>query len=311
MSRIHLAMAASGLLYLGPVLAGWAQAPIAAWPVFLGIFLLWSVLMRPDDWPRDGARWVEAGVIARALVAVAVLVGLSIACLAVGWLLAAVQPLPLIGPWPGVLLSLVGVGLARLIWNPAKAREMDTFIVDALRQVQVVAETEAGQEARRKRSEEAEIDSVIGFTADTPVDRIAEVMADLSMRFAPGRLVEGFQRQWKGGKMNAAQKRALILLATDPDQARRISGHEAGMLALQVCAEDAVLTEYFVRRYSALLDAVPDAMADGPSNATLRVVEKGFEGQPTAPMVRALREKQMRIAQGGGDGALAGEAERP
>ena len=35
-------------------------------------------------------RLEEAGVIARALVAVAVLVGLSIACLAVGWLLAAV-----------------------------------------------------------------------------------------------------------------------------------------------------------------------------------------------------------------------------
>ncbi|MBA4456461.1 ATP-binding cassette domain-containing protein, partial [Cylindrospermopsis raciborskii CS-506_B] len=138
--------------------------------------------------------------------------------------------------------------------------------VHELRQVQEAA-GEAGQEARRKRNEEAEIDSVIGFTSDTPADRIAEVMADLSMRFAPGRLIDGFQRQWKGGRMNGAQKRALIHLATEPDHARRISGYEAGMLALQVCDGDVLLTEHFLRRYSALLDAVPDAMADGPSNA--------------------------------------------
>lgn len=310
MSRIHLAMAASGLLYLGPVLAGWAAAHVAAWPVFLGIFVLWSVLMRPDDWPRDGARWTEAGVIARAVVTVAVLAGLAFAGLAVGWLLAALRPLPEIGPWPGVLLSLVGVGLARLIWNPVKGRRKDPVLAEALRQVQEAA-GEAGQEARRKRSEEAEIDSVIGFTSDTPAERIAEVMTDLSMRFAPGRLIDGFQRQWKGGRMNGAQKRALIHLATEPDHARRISGYEAGMLALQVCDGDVLLTEHFLRRYSALLDAVPDAMADGPSNALLRDVEKAFDGQPTAPMVRALREKQVRIAQGGGDGALAGGEERP
>lgn len=308
MIRKYLAMAASVLLYLGPVLAGWAGAPLAAWPVFLGLFLMWSVLMRPDDWPRDGARWIEAGVIARALAAVAVLAGLSIACLALGWLGASLRPLPEVGPWPGVLLSLMGLGFARMVWNPSKAGERKARLELMRRQLEA-ATSEAGMAARKKRSEEMEIDSVIAFTADTPQERITEVMAELAMRFAPARLVEGFQRQWKAGRMNAAQKRALILLATDPDQARRISGHEAGLLALKACAGEAPLVEQFLRRYGALLESVPDAMADGPPNALLRQVEKGFEGQPVAQMVRALREKQVRIAQG--DAALAGGAETP
>jgi len=308
MIRMYLAMAASVLLYLGPVLAGWAAAPVAAWPVFLGVFLMWSILMCPDDWPRDGARWAEAGVIARAIVSVTVMAGLSFACLALGWLLASVRPLPELGPWPGVLLSLMGIGFARMIWSPTGKQKRNAQLDEALRQMEAAA-SEASMAERRRRSEEMEVDSVIAFTADTPQDRIAEVMADLSMRFAPGRLVEGFQRLWKAGRMNAAQKRALILLATDPDQARRISGHEAGRLALQTCSGEAVLTEQFLRRYTTLLDAVPDALSDGPSNALLRQVEKGFEGQPVAQMVRALREKQVRMAQG--DRTLAAGSERP
>jgi hypothetical protein len=309
MIRMTLAKAVSVLIYLGPVLAGWAAAPVAAWPVFLGIFLVWSVLMRPGEWPRDGARWVERGVIARALASVAVQAGICFACLTLGWLMSSVRPLPEVGPWPGVLLSLLGVGFARMIWNPEAAAKRDAQREAALRRAEAAA-SEAGRAERRRRGEEAEVDSVVAFADDTPQERIAEVMADLSMRFAPGRLIEGFQRLWSGGRMNAAQKRALIQLATDPDQARRIAGHEAGVLALQVCAGEAGLTEQFLRRYSALLDAVPDAMADGPSNALLRQVEKGLEGQPVAQMVRAVREKQVRMAQGG-DGALAAGDERP
>lgn len=303
---MYLSLAASAFLYLGAVLAGWSAAPVAAWPVFLGIFLIWSVLMRPEVWPRDGARWLEAGVIARAAMSVAVMAGLALACLALGWLLAGVVPLPPVGPWPGVLLALVGVGAARLVWNPAASAEVGAALDGAVRQVQVQA---VPPEVRKKRGEEAEIDSVIGFTADTPAERITEVMADLTMRFAPGRLVEGFQRQWKGGRMNVAQKRALILLATDPDQARRIAGYEAGALALTVCEGEVVLVEQFLRRYSALLDKVPDAMADGPANAMLREVEQGFGEAPTAQMVRAMREKQMRLARGGEP--LAEGAETP
>ena len=45
--RKYLAKAVSVLLYLGPVLAGWAAAPVAAWPVFLCILWFSSLLVRP------------------------------------------------------------------------------------------------------------------------------------------------------------------------------------------------------------------------------------------------------------------------
>lgn len=310
MNRIHLAMAASVLLYLGAVMAGWGASPVAAWPVFLGIFLLWSILMRPDEWPRDGARWVETGVILRALTATGVMAGLSLACLSLGWMLARVVPLPEVGPWPGVLLSLVGVGASRLVWNPFRAQAADPALDEALRQVGAAPPDDAARAAARQRREEMEVDAVIAFTADTPPDRVAEVMADLTLRFAPARLAEGFARLRKGGRMNAPQMRALVLLATDPDHARRLKGHEVAALAFQCCHEDAGLLDLFARRYGALIEAMPDMIGDGPSTPLLRQVETAQDGTPAAQVIRALRERQVRIARGRGE-ALAAGGENP
>jgi len=312
MNRNHLAMAPSVLLYLGAILAGWGESHVAAWPVFLGIFLLWAILMRPDEWPRDGARWVETGVILRALLATCVMAGLSLACLAMGWMLARVVPLPSVGPWPGVLLALVGVGASRLVGNPPGTGTTGAGMDDAQHRMAAAAQPDdAALAASRQRREEAEADPVIAFTADTPPDRVREVMADLSLRFAPGRLAEGFARLRKGGRMNVAQARALVLLATDPDQARRLKGYEAATLAFQCCMEDAALMDLFARRYGAMIEALPDMLGDGPSNPLLRQAETAFDGTPTAQAIRALRERQVRIAQGGQGEALAAGPENP
>lgn len=310
MNRIHLSMAASLLLYLGAVLAGWCLAPVAAWPVFLGIFLLWSILMRPGDWPRDLSRWVDGAVISRALAATGMQAALALACLAVGWLLAWLVPLPPVGPWPGVLLSLVGVGAARLVWNPAQGR---AGVLDrALRQVRLLPPpAPLSRTAARQRGKEAEIDSVIGFTADTPAERVEQVMPDLTARFAPPRLLDGFARLQKSGRMNPAQARALVLLATDPAHALALKGHEAAALAFRAVAGDAALLDLFSRRYVALLAQRPDALGDGPSNPALRQAEKEAEGTPAAAAIRALREGQLQAMRQARGETLAGGAENP
>ena len=52
-NRVRLLMGASALLYMGPLLAGLSGMGWAALPVFMALFALWLVVMRPAQWPRD------------------------------------------------------------------------------------------------------------------------------------------------------------------------------------------------------------------------------------------------------------------
>jgi hypothetical protein len=301
MLRLRLYLAATALLYLGPVLAGWGGAPLAAWPVFAGIFLIWAFVMRPDDWPRSA----DAASAGRAAMSILVLTALALACLALGWLLAALvaPPIPL-GAWPGVLLALLAVPLSRLVWNPAKARALDGILDDTIAQIRVA---EAGGPAAnlpgaprpdlRQRAAEAEVMATIDFVPDTPPDRIASVMADLVSRFGPRRLIDGFATQFKGGRMNAAQRRALVMLATDPVHQGPLSGMDAQMLAFRASVPDAALLQLFASRYAPLLGDHPALVWDGPSNSALRAAEKQHVAAPaTVAALRSLRARQIAIA---------------
>lgn len=301
MLRLRLYLVTTALLYLGPVLSGWGGAPIAAWPVFAGIFLIWAVIMRPDDWPRSA----DAARAGRAAMSILLLAALALACLALGWLLAALvaPPIPL-GAWPGVLLALIAVPLSRLVMSPTKAKALDGVLTDAIAQIRVV---EAGGPAAnlttdptaemRRRAAVAEVMAVIDFVPDTPPDRIASVMAELVTRFGPRRLIDGFATQHGSGRMNAAQRRALVMLATDPAQQAAMSGMDAQMLAFRACMADAALLQLFASRYATLLDAFPKLLPDGPSNRSLRDAEQEHTSAPaTVAALRALREKQIALA---------------
>lgn len=312
MNSNHLAMAVSGLLYLGAVLAGWAGSDVAVWPLFLGVFVLWSILLRPGDWPRHPARWMELEVILRALAAVATMAWMSLACLVLGWILAQLSPIPWAGPWPGLLVSLVGIGAARLVWTPPPETEVQMTLEEALRQVDPPPPPDdAAIAAARQRREEAEVDAVIAFTDDTPPDRVAEAMVDLMQRFPIGKLVDGFTRLHKRGgaaALNAAQVRALVLLATDPEQGRRLKGYAAGLMAFQCCGMEPALLDLFARRQSALLEVLPEVIDEGPSNPMLRQMEKEMGSAPVVQVLRALRELQVRIAQRPQERAEDGDA---
>lgn len=317
MLRLRLYLATTALLYLGPVLSGWGGAPMAAWPVFAGIFLIWGVLMRPGDWPQSA----DAARAGRAAMSILVLSALALACLALGWLLAALiaPPIPL-GAWPGVLLALIAVPLSRLVWSPAKAKALDEVLDHTIAQIRV-AESQATpanmttdpRAEMRRRAAAAEVMAVIDFVPDTPPDRIASVMADLVTRFGARRLIDGFATQHGSGRMNAAQRRALVMLATDPAEQAAMSGMDAQVLAFRASAADAALLQVFASRYATLLDAYPKLLPDGPSNAVLRETEKDHPHAPaTIAALRTLREKQIAMADAQRKAApLAARDERP
>lgn len=133
--RLRLLMGATALLYFGPLLAGLTGMGWNAVPVFIALFALWLVIMRPAQWPRDLSLWSGETVVA-AFAQVAVNALIVIALFAAGRGIGAVAGfVPNIPPLIPVALSFLATPLSRLVWDPVKGEAMDQFLDDALRQI--------------------------------------------------------------------------------------------------------------------------------------------------------------------------------
>ena len=138
--KIYSVLAA--MLYFGPLLAGLSGTAELALPVFVAIFTLWIVVMRPAIWARvtqDGTPLALAVYLAGITLMQILLV---ILCFGLGRGLSAVLGGALdIPQWVPVLLSALALPLARLIWNPQRAAEIDAFTDQALKELDARAAT--------------------------------------------------------------------------------------------------------------------------------------------------------------------------
>ena len=118
-NRRRFMMVANALLYFGPLLAGLGGFGWALVPVFTAIFMLWLLVLQPQEFPINRREWRsrEAWVaVAARIVVQALLVTLLFAVgRGIGGTLAAQtsysQMLPL-------AVSFLSVPLARMIWDP-------------------------------------------------------------------------------------------------------------------------------------------------------------------------------------------------
>lgn len=115
--RPRLAMGATALLYMGPLLAGLAGY---GWGLVVGfavIFLLWLIVMRPAMWPRDPAVWKSSEVWVPALGQFAAQVLLIVVCFGIGrGIGGVVGVVPMLSPIAPLAISFVAVPLTRLLW---------------------------------------------------------------------------------------------------------------------------------------------------------------------------------------------------
>ncbi len=122
--KITLLRAATALLYLGPLLAGLGGFGWGLVPVFVLLFVLWLIFLRPESWPGTNANWrngrswltlVSRGLVQALIVSILFGIGRGL-----GGVVGFPTAIPL---WLPVLLSTAAILLGRLIWNPAEARQ--------------------------------------------------------------------------------------------------------------------------------------------------------------------------------------------
>lgn len=261
-NRLRMLMGATAFLYCGPLAAGLGGFGWAVVPVFAAIFLLWSLILRPHQWPRHAADWlrpeawitlITQGTVQALLVAVLFGIGRGI-----GGVMAILPPFPLMLP---IAISFLSIPLARMIWNPWKDRDIDRFLDDAIARINVSPDTNGDVHLALARSLIAPLSDLGDDVSDTEV---AKHLLAMSSHAPDADIRKALLERQHAGDASRAQTIALILHATDGALIETVGG-DGPTLALAVLPQDADMIALFARRLTAALNEDPDLWGQCPS----------------------------------------------
>jgi hypothetical protein len=134
-NRLRLMNGATALLFLGPLMASLGGFGWRIVPVFVAVFLLWTLIVRPSTWPHRAADWARPDPPIRLLTRWVLQVLLVFVCfgISIGRGLGGVFGiLPLFPTLLPIAVSLLAIPLCRLISDPSKAGGIDRILDTAL-----------------------------------------------------------------------------------------------------------------------------------------------------------------------------------
>lgn len=282
--RLKLLLAAAALLYLGPLLSGLAGYGWANIPAFAAIFMLWLVLMRPQDFPQSAACWLNPsawlGFAARLvlqvlLVAVCFGIGRGI-----GGVLGVQPAIPAVVP---VAMSLLAVVFGRLISDPRKMQQMDEVVNSALTQI------EGATSDLRKADDYAELLVPLFEQPDDATDgALADCLAQLHEQMDDGAVFEALLASVSAGYATGPTQRALMLIASDGAALERAVTPDMPLRALTALRHDAVLVAALARRLRDALLQDDDLWHDLPTAEFL--IDLAAELPDAAPDLKTLAQ---------------------
>jgi hypothetical protein len=292
MSRVRLMMGAAALLYLGPLLAGLGGYGWPWVPAFAAVFVLWLIVMRPQDWPRRAAAWAMPDVPLRAVTQIAVQLLLVSVLFALGRGIGGVAGLAPFWPvWAPLLLSALSVLLARLMWNPAKAAEMEAFLDEALVRLHGAAPPLPSQDDRQR------IDAVIRQLRDLPpgtdAQTVAALLAPATEELPLHGLTAALLAEAEGGGPPALL--AFTLHATDGEVAEMSAG-DLPTRAFSLVADQPALLALYAQRMLGALDSFPGLWGASPSDVLLGGVIAAHGGTAAEGPLVALRARLRELA---------------
>lgn len=296
--RLRILQMATACLYIGPLLAGMGGYGWAVVPVFIAIFLLWLIVLRPQEWPQTAADWQSPdswlAIATRAVVQTL----LVVICFGVGRGLAGVAGLSVTLPFMGpIFLSLLAIPIARLACPPGQSAAINAFLDDALTEVEAAAtpDAEAGRRAAARLFAARLTEPLTELRPDTEASVIEGHLAALRGHLEPEVLLEALHDRLADA--GPALRRAFILQATDPLTVEACQGRAAPVQAMQVAGDDPALLELFAERCALLLDQNADAWGDCPNETALDAARARFPEQSgVGAALRALIQRNRALA---------------
>jgi hypothetical protein len=283
MSRHRLLQLVTLLLYAGPLLAGMAGFGWVYVAAFAAIFLLWQVVLRPLDWPREAGRWRDRDLQASALarlallgILVAVLFGIGRGIGGIFGLLPRMSPLAPLG------LSLLSIPLARLV----ELREAPSVTPPS---------PDADHLAAATARAELLLQPVQDLPESTPPEAVAEHLRAIAAHVDPARLHEALVARVRAGGARPALVTALALQGSDAALLASLPGG-AGTAAFQALPDLPAPLALFARRAEAALAADPGLWWSLPSSDMLAARAAHVAGTEAEAALLALMAATDRLA---------------
>lgn len=247
--RLRMLMGATALLYFGPLLAGLGGFGWAVVPAFAAIFMLWLLIIRPQDFPRKPADWMRPEALVALAARSAVQVLLVLVCFGVGrgigGVLGSLPGFPLMLP---IAISFLSIPLARLIWDPWKVQAMDRLLDDAL------TEIEGGTAERGDRSYAEAVLAPLNGLPDAVSEAELEshlsairALVDESLTF------DVLLDRVKSGEASVAGRKALMVIGSDGAALERMARDTVPTLVMQALGQDGPLIARFAARLALAL----------------------------------------------------------
>lgn len=261
-------MGATALLYMGPLLAGLGGFGWAVVPVFAAIFMLWLVIIRPQDFPRNLQDWMRAEGLVAFVARAAVQLLLVLVCFGlgrgIGGVLNSLPAFPLMLP---IAISFLAIPLARLIWDPWKADAMDKLLDDALNQI----ETSPMQHDDRGYAA-AVLMPLNGLPDDVSVAELGSHLSAIRALVDDDVTFDVLLDRVLDKEASVAGRRALMVMGSDAAVMERMSGANIAARTMEALGPDAELLAQMAERLVHGLREDPDIWGECPKMGMLEVL---------------------------------------
>ena len=266
LTRMRLVKGAAALLYIGPLIAGLSGFGWGMVLSFTAIFVVWLMVLRPEQWPSTPGEWLtgQAWLAAAAqvlsqvlLVAVLFAIGRGMGGLAD---IGAVD----IDPLLPLSVSFLAIPLCRMLWDAHEAASQGYYLDD---------EAESAHSGNAASSAATAIIPLLNLPDTHPDDSVAQAVAEvLDVPAADLRLNALTAALANPNRSHAALRRALMLWATEPEIVAPGTVAESMASAFDIANGNLDLLRLYVPRAMALIGAFPNRASDFPAPQRLRAV---------------------------------------
>lgn len=249
---------------------------------FVAIFVVWLLVLRPEQWPATPEEWLSAN--AFGAVATQVLSQILLVCVLLGigrGIGAAAGFLPVVNPLFPLAVSFLAIPLCRILWDARAAAHQGVFLDD---------EAEAAEAPRALAEAGAAIVPLLNFADHAPDAEVnTAVTRAMSMTGAGLRLDALVAALARPSRSHTALRRALVLWSSEPEivaSGQVPSGMSNGFA---IAGGNGDLMRLYVPRALALIAAFPDRVVDFPSAAQLRRAAADAGTDPASDLPAHLR----------------------
>ena len=278
LTRLRLLRGAAVLLYIGPLFGGLSGLGWGSVAPFVGIFVVWLMVLRPEQWPSSPAEWLSGQAIGAALTQVLSQVLLVLVLLGIGRGLGAVAGyIPATGPLFPLAISFMAIPLCRILWDSGQAAEMGIFLDD---------EAESAHAPRAVTQAASAVVPLLNLADDADDKTVAAAVAKaMDTPHAALRVKALVAALAMASRSHAALRRALVLWATEPEVVAPNSVPHGMASAFDIACCSSDLLRLYLPRALALIAAFPERAAGFPSPQALRAAaqDPGKDGAQDLP----------------------------